>query len=98
MNYKFSFTVSTINPFTDKRLRSYIITKGYGHFISECYTQKEAKNNKWIADYCISYCKYCDRNVKHVPQHSLFGIGKTPKEAYRELQNEVKNFKCEYDI
>ena len=72
-----------------------MIDNGYGHFIEECYTDKQSKNNKWIADYCIAHCKHCAGKVHHVPQHSLFGMGNTPKEAYNDLQQEVKNFRCE---
>lgn len=97
MNFTLAFTISTINPFTGKKLRDYRINKGYGNFIGECYTPKEAKNNKWIADYCIAYCEHCAKQNIPVPQHSIFGIGKTPSEAYRDLQKSVKSFECKFN-
>lgn len=88
-----AFTVSTINPYTGKNLREYKAS-GINGFISECYQPKTATTNKWIADHCIVFCKPCHLSGKTVPQHSLFGMGKTPTEALKDCKKEFESFKC----
>lgn len=88
-----AFTISTINPYTGKRLREWE-QDGINGFIAECYTRKEAKHNRFIADHCIAWCKNCAGKGIKVPQHSIFGMGKTPSEAYTDCKKQLDQFKC----
>jgi hypothetical protein len=81
-----AFTISTINPFTNKRLREWK-QEGINGFIAELYTRKTDENNRFMADHCI-YCDKCNK------QHSFFGFGITPTKAYNDCINDVKNFIC----
>lgn len=82
------FCLSYDNPFTGKKMRSYR-KNGINGFISEVYTSKNAKSNKFIANHCIAYCEICGG------QHSIFGLGKTPIEAYNDCKRDVDTFKCD---
>jgi hypothetical protein len=82
------FCLSYNNPFTGKKMRAYR-KDGINGFIHEVYTDKNAKHNKFIADHCIAYCENCEG------QHSIFGMGKTPSEAYNECVKELAIFKCD---